>query len=176
MFRLFDNLFFALERLWRQRWLVLWALLGLTAATTLALSLPLYSDAVNTTILASKLDAVPYAFRFRYIGSQKGNIAQADVAAEDATTSQIFAPAVALPIASQVRYVRTSAWRVTNTRNNKPLNASSLGLLEGLTPYLKITSGVWPPAATTSTAATDPLPTLAPDTMLYSMGLQVGDI
>src|ERR1700694_2845673 len=104
VFRLFDTLFFALERLWRQRWLVLWALIGLTAATTLALSLPLYSDAVNSTILASKLNAVPYAFRFRYLGSQKGNIGQADVTAEDSTVSGVFAPTIGLPVTDQVSY------------------------------------------------------------------------
>src|SRR5512140_3730784 len=128
MFRLLDTLMFATERLWQQRYLVLWALVGLTAATTLALSLPLYSDAVNSTILATRLDAVPYAFRFRYLGSWKGNIARDDVRAADAATGDAFIKTIALPVVDDVHYVRTGAWRVTLTRNNKALTPLSLGV------------------------------------------------
>ena len=48
MQRLLDPVFFAFERLWQHRMLVFWTLVGLSAATTLALSLTLYVDAVNT--------------------------------------------------------------------------------------------------------------------------------
>ncbi len=174
LIRIVDTLMFAMERLWRQRYLVLWALIGLTAATTLAMSLPLYSDAVNTTILQSKLNAVPYAFRFRYLGSQKGNIGQADVSVEDSTARQVFANRIALPISDQISYVRTSAFRVTDMRNNKPITPSSMGVLSGLDAHMTIVAGAWPPK--TPTAKGDPLPTLVPETMLYTIGVQVGDV
>ena len=175
IYRILDTLAFAFERLMRQRYLVLWALLGLTAATTLALSLPLYSDAVNSTILASKLDAVPYAFRFRYLGSWKGNIAQADVTTEDSTIKQVFAPTVALKPIDQVFYVRTSAWRTVRTTGTVSLTPTSLGVLDGLLPYMTISEGKWPVDPTTVKAG-DPLPVLAPESMLFNMGVQVGDI
>ncbi len=174
MFRVFDILLFSIERLWQQRWLVLWALVGLTAATTLALSLPLYADAVNTTILASKLDAVPYAFRFRYLGSWKGNIGRDDLRAADPTITDVFAKAVALPVSDQLSYLRTGAWRVTLTRANKALSPLSLGTLQGVDKWITYTAGTWPPA--TAPAKDDPIPILASEQVLWTMGVQVGDI
>ncbi len=76
MLQFIDRLLFALERLWQHRVLVLWTLVGLAAATTLALSLTLYVDAVNTDLLTAHLGDPPYAFRFRYLGSWNGNIAR----------------------------------------------------------------------------------------------------
>src|SRR5512136_2647281 len=105
MFRLIDILLFALERLWQHRVLVLWALVGLAAATTLALSLPLYVDAVNSSLLTSRLQDSPYAFRFRYLGSWKGNITRADIDTASAAINNTFAAQVGLPVAIQVRYV-----------------------------------------------------------------------
>src|SRR5512143_2325827 len=110
MFRLIDILLFALERLWQHRVLVLWALVGLAAATTLALSLPLYVDAVNTNLLASRLSDPPYAFRFRYLGSWKGNVTRSDIDTATAAVNNTFVGDVGLPVALQVRYVRGGAW------------------------------------------------------------------
>ena len=55
MFRLVDTLLFTLERLWQHLILVFWALVGLSMATTLAMSLWLYVDAVNTGLLSASL-------------------------------------------------------------------------------------------------------------------------
>src|SRR5260221_13598821 len=87
MFRVFDPLQLAFERLWNHRVLVVWALVGLTAATTLALSLPLYVDSVDSRLLASRLPDPPYAFRFRYLGSWKGNIKSDDL---KSATAQLY--------------------------------------------------------------------------------------
>src|SRR5712692_8794584 len=97
MFRIFDGLQLALERLWNNRVLVMWALVGLTAATTLALSLPLYVDSVDTRLLASRLANPPYAFRFRYLGSWKGNITMQDVNSATAQIEHGFASTIGLP-------------------------------------------------------------------------------
>ena len=48
MFRFIDLLLFTIERLRKHYVLVFWALVGLSTATTLSLSLWLYVDAVNT--------------------------------------------------------------------------------------------------------------------------------
>ncbi|NDJ78042.1 MAG: hypothetical protein GYB65_17465, partial [Chloroflexi bacterium] len=55
MQRLIDLILLAIERLWQHRMLVFWTLVGLSAATTLALSLTLYVDAVNTNLLTDSL-------------------------------------------------------------------------------------------------------------------------
>src|SRR5437762_2884618 len=105
MFRLLDAVSFALERLWQHRVLVFWALVGLVAATTLALSLPLYVDAVDTNLLASRLQNPPYAFRFRYLGAWKGNITRDDVNTANAAITDSFAKTLDLPTQLQVNYV-----------------------------------------------------------------------
>src|SRR5258708_12113651 len=97
MFRIFDGLQLAFERLWNNRILVMWALVGLTAATTLALSLPLYVDAVDTRLLTSRLPDPPYAFRYRYLGSGKGNIKQANVDSATPQTHPRFATPIGFP-------------------------------------------------------------------------------
>src|SRR5258706_13752519 len=102
MFRVFDPLQLAFERLWNHRVLVMWALVGLTAATTLALSLPLYVDAVDTRLLVSRLPDPPYAFRYRYLGSWKGNLKQADVDSDSAEIQERFASPVGVTVQQQV--------------------------------------------------------------------------
>ncbi len=169
MFRVVDRLSFTLERLWQHRMLVLWALVGLSAATTLALSLALYIDAVNTGLLTSHLEEPPYAFRFRYLGSWNGSITPEDVQAASAAIFDGFTGTVGLPAGREVRYVRGGAWNIR--RDTAPLGAFGLGMLEGVDDQIEI-SGDWPPAAQ---AEGDPLPILLPESMLYSMGIQVGD-
>ncbi len=172
MFRLFDSLLFALERLWQHRVLVLWALVGLAAATTLALSLPLYVDAVNTSLLESRLPNPPYAFRFRYLGSWKGNVTNADVTAASAAIGRGFVQTVGLPTAQSVRYVKGGAWSA-RLADNRPLDALSVGTLEGAERQMSVFEGKWPPDPV---KAGDPLPALAPEKMLYTRGLQVGQV
>ncbi len=172
MFRLIDSVLFAVERLWQHRILVFWALVGLTAATTLALSLPLYVDAVNSTLLAARLSDPPYAFRFRYLGSWKGNITYNDVNSATAGVMQGFTATIGLPVTHQVRYSRGGAWTM-RLGDNRTLGAFSVGLLEGVDKQIEITSGKWPPAPPAS--ASDPIPVLIPEKMLYTMGVQVGD-
>src|SRR5713226_9782538 len=171
MFRIFDGLQLALERLWNNRILVMWALVGLTAATTLALSLPLYVDAVDTRLLTSRLPDPPYAFRYRYLGSWKGNIKQADVDSATAEIQHGFASTIGLPVKMRMRFTAGGAWS-TRLGTNKILGPFSIGTLEGADKLMKIEAGKWSPAPT---KAGDPLPVMIPEKMMNSMGVQVGD-
>lgn len=178
MFRLLDSIRFALERIWQFRILVFWALLGLTAATTLALSLPLYVDAVNSTLLASRLSDPPYAFRFRYLGSWKGNITPDDVAAARASVMSGFTSTINLPTALSVDFMRSVPWATRLTSTDKPANlgAFSLGTLNGAEAQMDIVAGHWPPTADDEPQKEgDPIPALLAEKMLYSMGISVGD-
>jgi putative ABC transport system permease protein len=169
MFFLIDSIFFALERLWQHRVLVFWALVGLCAATTLALSLPLYVDAVNTNLLTASLSNPPYAFRFRYLGAWKGPITAEDVKSADVAVSQAFTTTMQLPVAQQVRYISSGAWQVRRA-NNRPLDAFKLGALEGADAQYIIIGGEWP-----AEPVKDALPVMIPERMMYAMGVQVGD-
>src|SRR3982751_1817803 len=118
MFKLIDHFLFTLERIWQHRTLVLWVLLGLMVATTLALSLPLYVDSVYSDLLASRLGNPPFAFRFRYLGAWNGNIGQTDVENANAAIQQSFPDTVGIPVAQRVTYVRGGTWNVRAGTSN----------------------------------------------------------
>ena len=147
MQRALDLILFALERLWQHRVLVFWTLVGLSAATTLALSLTLYVDAVNTDLLTDNLPEPPYAFRFRYLGSWEGAIAPQDVQRAAEALRKDFARTVGLPVQSAAEYVSVGSWNVTR-QGERPaaLGVYTLGALEGADVRMVITGGAWPAA------------------------------
>src|SRR5258708_9545378 len=143
MFRILAGLQLARERLWNNRILVMWALVGLTAATTLALSLPLYVDSVDSRLLTSRLPDPPYAFRFRYLGSWKGNIKSDDVKISTAQIDTGFISTLGLPVVKVINYTRGGAWS-PKLGNGKPLGPFSIGSLQGADAQIRITQGMWP--------------------------------
>ena len=172
MQRALDLLLFAFERLWQHRVLVGWTLVGLSAATTLALSLTLYVDAVNTDLLTESLPDPPYAFRFRYLGSWEGAITPQDVERADAARDD-FVDALGLPVQSAAEYLSVGSWNVTR-QGERPvaLGVYTLGTLEGGEARIRITGGAWPG----SPRHADAVPVLASEKQLFQTGLQVGDV
>lgn len=172
MFRFLDPLLFALERLWQHRTLVFWTLVGLGAATTLALSLTLYVDAVNTDLLTASLDDPPYAFRLRYLGSWDGRITTEDMETASAVINETFVEYIGLPTATVAQYTSGASWQASLIRDGSPmrLGAYTLGTLAGADSLMRITAGAWPVGN-----AGENVPVLLSETMLYSMGVQVGD-
>ncbi len=177
MRRLFDLFLFALERLWQHRVLVFWTLVGLSAATTLALSLTLYVDAVNTNLLTNNLSDPPYAFRFRYLGSWEGTIAASTVEAATGAIENQFTNAIGLPVQRQVSFVSGGNWNVT--RKSTPpaaMGVYTLGTLDGADSQMEIVSGQWPAEAPAPDAdGNTPIPVLMAEKMLFQTGLEVGD-
>lgn len=171
MFRLFDTLTLVIERLWQHRILVFWTLLGLSTATTLALSLTLYVDAVYSNLLDDKLGDPPYAFRFRYLGTWEGNISPPDVEASSASIHQQFAEGIGLPVLREARYIGAGFWGVRGAENNLAYGNYSIGALEGAEAQIQITSGEWPP----QNIENDEIPVLISEELFYTTGLEVGD-
>ncbi len=167
---------FALERLWQHRVLVLWTLVGLAAATTLALSLTFYVDAVNTDLLTSHLGTPPYAIRFRYLGSWNGSITTADVTAATAAIDAGFVNTIGLPVAKAINYASGGSWTIA-LDGAGGLGALKLSSLDGGESLMNIVAGEWPAQHSdgTSSDSDGTIPVLLPDSMLYSMGVQVGD-
>src|SRR5664279_2421635 len=163
MLQFFDRLLFALERLWQHRILALWTLVGLAAATTLALSLTLYVDAVNSDLLTSHLGTPPYAFRFRYLGSWNGNITAADVTAATAAIDTEFVQTIGLPVAKAVNYASGGAWNVA-LDGAGGLGSLKLSSLDGGESLMQIVAGEWPAKPESDGA----IPVLLPDSILYS--------
>ncbi|MFN8376353.1 MAG: hypothetical protein U0694_26215 [Anaerolineae bacterium] len=170
MFRLIDHFLFTLERIWQNRTLVLWVLLGLMVATTLALSLPLYVDSVYSDLLASRLGNPPFAFRFRYLGAWNGNIGRTDVENTDAAMQQSFTATVGLPVAQGVTYVRGGTWNTRSASAN--LGAFGIATISGIEGQIAIVAGEWSDDMPIEDGV---IPALLPESALYTMGLQVGD-
>jgi putative ABC transport system permease protein len=161
----------AWERLWHHRVLVLWALLGLSSAATLALSLTLYADAVNTGLLGSRLGDPPYAYRFRYVGSWEGNIELPQVSAAHQDIQAAFVGPVGFPPQQQTHFYRALPWPV-RLNNRAPIGNFSLGVLEGVEGQIEIVAGAWPPEAPPTP---NRYPVILPESALYRMGVAVGD-
>lgn len=170
MLQFFDRLALALERLRQHRVLVFWTLVGLAAATTLALSLTLYVDAVNTDLLAARLGTPPYAFRFRYLGSWNGNITTEDVNSATAAIDASFTQGLGLPLKRTVNYVSGGSWNVALDEAGN-LGALKLSSLDGAEAQMEIVAGEWGDALSEDNV----IPVLLPEAMLYTMGVEVGD-
>ena len=179
MFRLIDIFGFTIERLRQHVLLVFWVLVGLASATTLSLSMVQYVDAVNTNLLDSRLDDPPYAFLFRYLGSWEGNISPADANSTDAVIQSGFTETIGLPVARSVRFTRSLPWSVSLIDENDspvPLSPYDIGILEGSDDLMRIVAGEWGVQSSQERDPDAPIPVLVSDTMLYTMGLQVGDV
>ena len=160
---------FTLERLNQHRLLALWVLIGLSVATTLALSLALYVDAVYSDLLVSRLPDPPYAIRLRYLGAWNGTITRNYLDAVSAAVEKHLVQALGMPVQRQVHFVRGGSWSLR--QGTLALGTFGLGTLGGADDQITITAGQWPP----SDPGGEALPVLAPDSVLYGMGLQVGD-
>ena len=172
MHRFIDPVLFAAERLWQHRALVFWTLVGLSAATTLALSLTLYVDAVNTDLLTDNLSDPPYAFRFRYLGSWEGAITSDQVDQVTTAVQDQFVSAISLPVQREVSFVSAGNWNITR-QGDTPVafGAYTLGALDGADDQISIVAGEWPAEPQTEGA----MPVMASEKLLYQTGLQVGD-
>jgi putative ABC transport system permease protein len=144
-------------------------LVGLTVASTLALSLTLYVDAVYSDLLTSRLDSPPYGFRYRYLGQWNVNIDFDDVARADQAARDRFVETIGLPVNRSVSYVRGGRWPVQ--QDALSLGTLGLSVLDGAEDQMRIVDGEWPPPP----AEEGVVPVLLPETMKYRMGVQVGD-
>lgn len=172
MFRLIDTFRFTLERIRQHTMLVGWVLVGLAMATTLALSLTLYVDAVYTSLLDSRLGEPPYASRFRYLGAWNGNISIQDVENTTAAVKQGFNSTIALPVERYARFLRGGMWSLRSETGFAP-GSFSFGTLEGADDQMTIIAGQWPPAD--GELAEGVVPVLVSEAMMFRTGVQVGD-
>lgn len=171
MFGWFDLLAFTLERMRQHRLLILWVEVGLVVAVMLTLSLSLYVDAVYIELLDSRLDNPPYATRYRYLGAWNGNITRQDVEAIDAQINANFTPSIGLPIDQTVHYVRGGTWS-PRVNESFPMGNVGIGTLSGIRDHIIVTSGAW----SDDIESGEHIPVLVSETLLYSRGVQVGDV
>jgi putative ABC transport system permease protein len=170
MFRLLDTLGATLERIWQHKLLAIWVLIGLIIASTLALSLPLYVDAVYSDLLSSRLSDPPYSFRIRYLGAWEGNIAQGDVETADSAIRSGMTAAIGFPVIHDVHFTRIGVWNRA-LEDGTRFGSLDVGILHGVDQQIMISKGEW---SESMIVPDDLIPILIPEVMFYTSGVDVG--
>jgi len=183
LFNLLSVLLMATKRLWANKGLALSLLLGWTAAVGITLSVPLYADAANHTLLRQELDAVgqrrpPFAFLFRYIGAWNGAVDWEDVAPLDAYLSGPVTADIDLPVEGVVRHFRTDNFRLfpiseaAYADQRQPLEWISFGFLSDLEARVTLLEGSFPAPASPTAEVVE---VLLHHNLADELGLQAGE-
>src|SRR5512146_397435 len=135
--RLWAIFIVTVKRMAAQRGLAIATLLGIVAAISLTMSIPLYADAAyqkiyNTEVKEAATSGViiadhpPYAFMFRYVGAWSGLITYDQIAAADSYFTEQVPYAIGLPQQLFVRYIDTATFQLFPRNTTLPDNSSTL--------------------------------------------------
>ncbi|MCX7671021.1 MAG: ABC transporter permease, partial [Anaerolineae bacterium] len=178
----------AAKRLVAQRGLALAVILGLVAAVGMAVSLPLYADAVNYRVLQEQLTAAPgsaavnrppFAFMFMYMGGLNGPLEWADIEPVDNYLRDRAPGDLGLPRKVGARYFSTDKLSLYPNDpaayggNQKPLEWISLATSTDIADHIVLTEGAFPAPAAPGTDA--PIAVLIHEELASRLGLQVGE-
>jgi len=183
LLNLLSVLLMATKRLWANKWLTLSLLLGWTAAVGITLSVPLYADAANQSLLHQQLDVVgqqrpPFAFLFRYLGAWNGAVDWEDVAPVDAYLSGPVADDIDLPVEGIIRHFRTDNFRlfplsdVAYADQRQPLEWISVGFLSDIESHVTLLEGSFPAVASPTAEVVE---VLLHHDLADELGLQAGE-
>jgi putative ABC transport system permease protein len=171
-----------------QRALALAVVLGLVVAVGLAVSLPLYADAVNYRVLQEQLgtDDVaaagqrsPFAFMFMYMGGLDGALEWVDTEPLDDYVRNRAPGDLGMPRKLGVRYFgsdKLSLYPNDPTAyggNQKPLEWISLGTATDLDRHIKLVEGV--PATPAAPSPDSAIEAIAHEELVTRLGLQAGE-
>jgi putative ABC transport system permease protein len=175
----------ATKRLFSQRWLALATALGLIITVALAMSVPLYADAVYYRVLREKLVQQtahpPFAFMFRYVGAWSTSVQLEDIQQVDEYLSTVAGPALGLPLKTYVRFLETDTFQlfpledVAYADTRDPLTWASLGSASDLEGHIIITEGSFPAVAEPVFDSTDSVEVMISEALATKLGLQVGE-
>jgi putative ABC transport system permease protein len=175
------------KRLLAHRGLALALTMGLVVAVALAVSLPVYSDAVNFALLTTQLGTVPgtdgqvarrspFAFMFRYHGALHGSLAWPAIEPVDSYLHGSASAEIDLPRELAVRYLATGNLRLfaqagsAYADTEQPLGWVALGTISDLERHVTLVEGRFP-----QVAPHGPMEVLASEAMATRLGLQTGE-
>jgi putative ABC transport system permease protein len=186
-YRSWSIIIVAIKRLISQRGLVLAATLGLAAAISLTLSIPLYADAIYYRIFEVRVatpdtdtqtnQRPPFSFVFHYNGGWYGNKQWEDVQTADEYLSGRAGSIIGLPQEQKVRYFRTEPYPLfplgeTNfTDENKRLALPSFAFMSGIQENISVMEGNFPAVATQD----GPIEVLMSEELATELGVQVNE-
>jgi len=187
LYRSWSIIIVAIKRLISQRGLVLAATLGLAAAISLTLSIPLYADAIYYRIFESRVvtndieeqvnQRPPFSFVFHYNGGWYGNKQWEDVQSADDYLSQRTGPIIGLPQIHMVRYFRTEPYAMfplgeTNfSDENRRLALPSFAFMSGIQENITILEGEFPAVALQD----GPIEVLIHEDLATELGIQINE-
>ncbi|WP_448544118.1 ABC transporter permease [Roseiflexus sp.] len=167
------------RRLWSHLGLMTAIAVGFVVAIGLTVSIPVYAEAVGYRILRDELaqgeagsKRPPFAFMFRYLGSQTGMISWRDYAPLDEYMRTQLADRLDLPITTAVRYVATDkAPLLPFSGVGKPLIFVNTAFATDFEQHIEIIDGAFPQPA----SADGPIEVLISEDLSGRLGFQVGE-
>jgi putative ABC transport system permease protein len=167
------------RRLWSHLGLMLAIAVGFIVAIGLTVSIPVYAEAVGYRILRDELaqgeagsKRPPFAFMFRYLGSQSGVISWRDYAPLDEYMRTQLTERLDLPITTAVRYVATDkAPLMPSSGVGKPLIFVNTAFATDFEQHIDIIDGAFPQPASTD----GPIEVLISEDLSARLGFQVGE-
>lgn len=149
----------AFRRVWANPWLSAAELAGAIAVIGLALTLPMYADAVYHRIMSENLGATgpagarlpPFAFMFRYVFYLQQPTRLADLLPADRFISHELPARLQLPNTGLVRYFQTNNFRLypvrangTHTPDDEPLLRIPLTAMSRFGDHVTLVEGSYP--------------------------------
>ncbi len=167
------------RRLWSHLGLMLAIAVGFIVAIGLTVSIPVYAEAVGYRILRDELaqgeagsKRPPFAFMFRYLGSQTGVISWRDYAPLDEYMRTQLAERLGLPITTAVRYVATDKAPLMPAGGvGRPLIFVNTAFATDFEQHIDIIDGALPQSA----SADGPVEVLISEDLSGRLGFQVGE-
>jgi putative ABC transport system permease protein len=173
----------AVKRLRSNFGLALCALIALTAAVAIAVSVPVYAEASNLRLLKAEIDKQEqktnrsaFALLFQYVGSWNGPLEWDRVKPADEYIQGAGLRRLQLPLHGLGRYVTTDLLRLfplTSTgADNQMLKDVKLGFLSGMDQQIQIVDGAAPKP---STDLNSPVEVMITRNLADQVGINVGD-
>ncbi|HWQ15098.1 MAG TPA: FtsX-like permease family protein [Roseiflexaceae bacterium] len=166
------------QRLWSHLALMLAIAAGFTVAIALVVSIPVYAEAVGYRILRDELSRdesgarrPPFAFMYRYLGSQTGVIGVGDYARLDEYLQGPVDRLLGLPVRQRVRYVSSDKLPMLPAGGvGDPLIWVNMAFASDFEQHIEVVDGALP-----QVAAEGPVEVLIAEELAARLGLQVGE-
>ena len=166
------------RRLWSHLWLMLAIAAGFVVAIALVVAIPVYAEAVGYRVLRDELTKIdtggtrpPFAFMYRYLGSQHGVISWDKYAKLDTYMHDDLSRQLGLPVLRSVRYVASDKLPLLPSSGaGAPLLWVNLAFASELDQHIDVVDGAFP-----KPSATGPVQVLISEALASKLGLQVGE-